>query len=111
VALGTANIAEMFYHEPIQAAIVGRCDEESLEIARLAYFWDLPVFIRIGTSAALNDRTFYPTVIHIPEISVITMSQALAQMLKKIGLIEVGFIYLNFKYFLDNNYWTEIARH
>lgn len=64
-ALGTANVADMFFHEPIQGAVPGRCDEESVDTARLAYFWNLPLFTRTGTSSGLNDRTFYPTVAQV----------------------------------------------
>lgn len=64
-ALGTTHVAEMFFRVPIQGAIIGRCDEESLEVARLAYFWDLPIFTRVGTTAGLYDRNFYPTVTQV----------------------------------------------
>lgn len=63
--MGTANVADMFFNVPIQGVIAGRCDEESVDIARLSYFWNLPVFTRIGTSEELNHRELYPTVIQV----------------------------------------------
>ncbi|KAI6175194.1 Guanylate cyclase [Aphelenchoides fujianensis] len=85
-AAGTVNVANMFFRENIQGVIASRCDEESLEVARLAYFWDLPVFTRTGTSVALNDRNFYPTVTQVNDLSTVMLSQAVLSMMRKIGL-------------------------
>ncbi|KAI6232173.1 Tyrosine protein kinase and Adenylyl cyclase class-3 4 guanylyl cyclase domain containing protein [Aphelenchoides besseyi] len=88
-AIGTVNVANMFFRESIQGVIPGRCDGESLEIARLAYFWDLPVISRIGTTASLNNRNLYPTVTQISEISAVTMGQAVQQLMKALGLNDI----------------------
>ncbi|KAH7711132.1 Adenylate and Guanylate cyclase catalytic domain containing protein [Aphelenchoides avenae] len=90
VARGTVNAAELFFRQRIQVLIPGQCTQEALEIARLSYFWKVPVVNRAGRTPELFDNYYYPTLVQVPDVSVIAVTLALEQFLKTLNLNSLG---------------------
>lgn len=65
MARGTVNAAELRFRGNITAVVSSRCTQEALEIARLSYFWRLPVINRVGRTPELFDNVYYPTLVHV----------------------------------------------
>lgn len=64
-AIGTMNAAKMFFQNGgIEALISSRCAEESLELAKYAYFWKIPIINRNGLTFLSNNK-IYPTLIQV----------------------------------------------
>ncbi|KAH7723899.1 Protein GCY-27 a [Aphelenchoides avenae] len=79
----------MFFREQIEVLLPGRCAQESLEIARLSYFWNVPVINRVGTAPELFDNVFYPTLVQIPEVSSVAVAMAVNELMKQLKMSEL----------------------
>ncbi|KAI1723445.1 adenylate and guanylate cyclase catalytic domain-containing protein [Ditylenchus destructor] len=101
MAIGTANAAKMVVTSqmqggsdgPIEGLISSRCAEESREIGRFAYFWKVPVISRVGVgSPDVFDNTYYPTVVQVPNLSIIAMGLALKKFMDVMGQTDIVLI-------------------
>uniref|UniRef100_A0A1I7Y8J3 ANF_receptor domain-containing protein n=1 Tax=Steinernema glaseri TaxID=37863 RepID=A0A1I7Y8J3_9BILA len=87
---GAANAARLFFEERVSGIVASRCPEETLEIARFAYFERIPVLSRVGSLPDLFDNHQNPTLVATPLASVVGYGLAVEALLRHLGFRSVG---------------------
>ncbi|TKR80989.1 hypothetical protein L596_014945 [Steinernema carpocapsae] len=76
---GTANSAKLFFEQNVAGIVASRCSDETVEIARLGYFENIPVLNRVGTSSFANDQD--PTLVDTSLTSLLGFCMAIKELM------------------------------
>ena len=88
---GTANAGEMVWRMGIKAIVTDDCNVETMEIARLSYFWNIPVFLRSGNSMSIFNSALYPTSIQFDDTTAISVALTIRSLTIALNETEVCF--------------------
>uniref|UniRef100_A0A914Z2D5 Uncharacterized protein n=1 Tax=Panagrolaimus superbus TaxID=310955 RepID=A0A914Z2D5_9BILA len=83
----------MVYRKAIRALIADDCNVETMEIARLSYFWNIPIFLRSGNSLDIFNSDLFPTSIQFDDTTAISIAltlKSLAFILNESEMVLVG---------------------
>lgn len=92
------------------------CDDEMLEVARLAYFWNSPVMGRVAKNPEIDNQNLYPTVIQFAVTSALGFTYAIKHLADFLNITSVRrlffkIIIVKFRHNLtsqENGLWTQI---
>uniref|UniRef100_A0A914PCU7 Uncharacterized protein n=1 Tax=Panagrolaimus davidi TaxID=227884 RepID=A0A914PCU7_9BILA len=93
-AIGTANAGEMVYRKAIRAIIGDDCNVETQEIARLSYFWNIPIFLRSGNTLGIFNSELYPTSVQFDDTTAISLALTIKSLALILNESSVGFTFL-----------------
>ncbi|CAD5233744.1 unnamed protein product [Bursaphelenchus xylophilus] len=83
---------DLHFKKDASTLVLGDCEQETLDLARLSSGFDFAVFVRTFRQPYYSIGAEFPNVIYNPDTAIMFMAQTLSELLRKLGLSQIIFI-------------------